>query len=122
MTIKIKLMADYACDPLWWIEGDKVGNIDLETLPISQELIQKLREWATIYSNTLNWDDPANSVGFINEEEKYAFVKQGYQLADQLVKELGNNYSVFYFNEMSRKLIKMYSLEQTIAIESLLSN
>ncbi|MHC5729637.1 MAG: hypothetical protein ACYTXY_37035 [Nostoc sp.] len=33
---KIKLMADYGCYPLWWVSSDKIGNIDPETLPLSQ--------------------------------------------------------------------------------------
>ncbi|BAZ84906.1 hypothetical protein [Dolichospermum compactum] len=28
---KIKLMADYECYPLWWVNSDKAGDIDPET-------------------------------------------------------------------------------------------
>jgi hypothetical protein len=54
MAIKIKLMADYGCDPLWWADADKVGNIDPAKLPLSQETINHLRKWATAYNATLN--------------------------------------------------------------------
>jgi hypothetical protein len=49
MAIKIELMADYQCYPLWWIEPDKVGNIDPKTLPLSQETLNRLEKWADAY-------------------------------------------------------------------------
>ncbi len=27
---KIKLMTDYGCYPLWWVDGDKVGQVKAE--------------------------------------------------------------------------------------------
>ncbi len=49
MPIKIKLMADYGCDPLWWAGDHRVGNINLATLPLSQEIIQRLYNWADAF-------------------------------------------------------------------------
>ncbi|BDI18607.1 hypothetical protein ANSO36C_44090 [Nostoc cf. commune SO-36] len=40
---KIKLMPDYGCYPLWWVSSDKIGNIDPETLPLSQKTIKRLK-------------------------------------------------------------------------------
>jgi len=34
----IKLMADYQCFPLWEASPGKVGNVDPNTLPISEGL------------------------------------------------------------------------------------
>ena len=42
-------MADYECYPLWWVNSDKAGDIDPETLPLSQETITRLEKWADIY-------------------------------------------------------------------------
>lgn len=101
---KIKLMADYGCDPLWWADADKVGNIDPARLPLSQETINHLRKSATDYNATLNWQDPGNSPD-LSPEEEAAFEKEGISLWKQLQKELAPNYEVFYFSETLRKVV-----------------
>ena len=98
MAIKIKLMADYGCDPLWWADADKVGNIDPARLPLSQETINHLRKWATDYNATLNWQDPGNSLD-LSPEEEAAFEQEGISLWKQLQKELAPNDEVVYFSE-----------------------
>jgi hypothetical protein len=101
---KIKLMADYECCPLWWVNSDKAGDIDPETLPLSQETITRLEKWADIYDAKLNWEDP-NSSGFPSLEAKAAFEAEGISLWKQLQKELAPNYEVFYFSETLRKVV-----------------
>lgn len=105
MAIKIKLMADYGCDPLWWADGDKVGNIDPGKLPLSQETINRLKKWASAYNETLNWQDPANSQGFPNQEAEAAFEEEGISLWKKLQIELVPNYEVVYFSEPLGKVI-----------------
>jgi hypothetical protein len=104
MTIKIKLMADYGCDPLWWADVDKVGNIDPARLPLSKETINRLRNWATNYNATLNIQDPANSPD-LSAEEEAAFEEEGISLWKQLQTELAPNYEVVYFSEQLRKVV-----------------
>jgi hypothetical protein len=90
---KVKLMADYNCFPLWEASAGVVGNIDPSSLPISQELINKLTFWAELYDATLNLNDPLKS-GFDNAHEEYAFIQLGRKLREQLKIELGLNFSV----------------------------
>jgi hypothetical protein len=104
MAIKIKLMADYGCDPLWWADADKVGNIDPARLPLSQETINHLRKWATAYNATLNWQDPANSPD-LSPEEEAAFEEEGINLWKRLQTELAPNYRVVYFSELLGKVV-----------------
>ena len=104
MAIKIKLMADYGCDPLWWADPDKVGNIDPAKLPLSQETINHLRKWATAYNATLNWQDPGNSPD-LSPEAAAAFEQEGISLWKQLQKELAPNYEVIYFSEQLRQVV-----------------
>ncbi|MBD2570784.1 hypothetical protein [Anabaena lutea] len=101
---KIKLMADYGCYPLWWVSPDKIGNIDPETLPLSQETITRLEKWEESYNASLNWEDAGDSPGFSTEEQT-AFEKEGISLWKQLQKELAPNYEVVYFSEILRKVI-----------------
>jgi hypothetical protein len=104
MTIKIKLMADYGCDPLWWADADKVGNINPAKLPLSKETINRLNNWAISYNASLNWQDPANSPD-LSPEEEAAFEKEGISLWKQLQTELAPNYEVIYFSEQLRKIV-----------------
>jgi len=104
MAVKIKLMADYGCDPLWWADADKVGNIDPARLPLSQETISYLRKWAADYNATLNWQDPANSPD-LSAEAEAAFEKEGISLWKQLQTELAPNYQVVYFSELLGKVL-----------------
>jgi hypothetical protein len=91
---EIKVMADYHCHPLWDDSPHTYGDIDPNALPISSKLKGDLYEWAKIFDQTLNLDDPASS-GFKSEQEKVAFKARGSELAERLQQELGPDYYVF---------------------------
>lgn len=110
MTVGIKLMPDYACYPLWWEGNNRVGNINPATLPLSQETIDRLHRWADAYDATLNWDDPANSPGFLSREAEDFFEQEGINLWKQLQKELPLHFKVYYFSSSLSKLI--YNFEE----------
>lgn len=97
-------MADYQCYPLWNVE--EVGNIDPNKLPISTVLKKHLNSWAECYDETLVIDDPKLS-GFKNDKEALAFEEQGRFLWQQLQKELGNQYEIFYFSHLTSQLKKL---------------
>jgi hypothetical protein len=86
-------MADYESFPLWEASPGQVGNINPDELPISPELRLKLAQWATDFDATLNRDDPAQS-GFRNPEMRSEFKRAGNEIAEQLVRELGSEFSV----------------------------
>jgi len=44
--MRIKVMADYGCWPRWHDGGGEVGNIDPNTLPLSDGLVSALNSWA----------------------------------------------------------------------------
>lgn len=91
--VKIKLMPDYHCYPLWGMDDDNWGNIRPSALPISKALAEDLMQWAAEYDATLNGDDPLNS-SFSSAQEEWRFKDQGEKLLDRLRLELGNNYTV----------------------------
>ena len=76
MSKKIKLMADYGCDPLWWEEAEEVGDIDPATLSLSDDTISRLHKWAKAYDATLNWVDPYESPGFSSVEAQFGFEEE----------------------------------------------
>ena len=104
MPKRIKLMADYGCDPLWWMVGSgKAGDIDPTTLPLKPETIERLQKWAAIYDGILNQDDPASS-DFENSAAELAFDREGIKLWHLLRKELSPEYEVSYFSDRLGKL------------------
>ncbi|MDI2111774.1 hypothetical protein [Commensalibacter nepenthis] len=88
-------MTDYFCYPLWINDDDDSGNIDPDTLPISDALKKELMDWSDEYDGILNMDDPASS-GFKSSEDKAAFIQEGYRLYERLQVELGSDYEVEY--------------------------
>lgn len=97
MAIKIKLMSDYGCDPLWWAGDHRVGNINLATLPLSQEIIQRLYNLADAFDARLNLADPSDSPE-VTPEEVERFEWEGLSLWKQLDQELSPDYEVVYFS------------------------
>lgn len=96
---KIKLMADYDCWPLWGLSA--VGNIDPDTLPLSETTKEALAKWAQGYNKTLNRADPIKS-GFETPEEASAFNLEGWRLWECLQSEL-SEFKVLYFdNDLGR--------------------
>ena len=104
----IKLMADYGCDPLWWVSSDAVGAVDPAELPLKLKTIQQLKRWSLTYDATLNQDYPPDS-GFASETDAQAFEQEGMRLWRQLAEELAPTYDVAYFSEQRGQLFAQTS-------------
>lgn len=89
---------------MWWVSSEKMGDIDPETLPLSQKTISRLEKWADMYDAKLNEDEPDLS-NFSNDEEQESFEKEGINLWKQLKQELASKYEVIYFSEKLGKII-----------------
>lgn len=99
--MKLRLMADYQCHPLWEKLESGVRNVSPAELPISDALKHALVAWAASYDSTLNQDDPAQS-GFPSEREERGFEATGLRLWAALRAELGPTVDVSYFSQESR--------------------
>lgn len=86
-------MPDYFCSPLWRNDGIDFGDVNLNELPLTQELKDDLWAWAGLYDTFIDMDDPANSPPLTNEQ-KERFISQGSQLFVRLKTELGDNYLI----------------------------
>ncbi len=60
-TLKLKIMADYDCWPLW--EGSDVGNVEPECLPLTTNSRARLAAWQAELDESLDRDDPGHSAG-----------------------------------------------------------
>ncbi len=94
----IKVMADYYSFPLWNNSLGEVGNIDPESLPLSEELKDRLNNWSDKYDSILNNKDPASS-DFETKEDELNFIQEGRELAKCLQKELGDAYEITYHSD-----------------------
>jgi hypothetical protein len=97
--MRIKIMADYECAPLWWDQPDKVGNIRPEELMLSSELSADLWAWAATYDATFNRDDPINS-GFVTAADEYSFHESGKRLVQRTAVELQDRAEVRYWRDV----------------------
>lgn len=70
-------------------------HIDIEDLPISQELRAKISKWDGEYQATFNSDYPPDS-GFTTSEAELRHMAEGIRLAKSIQQELENNYMVEY--------------------------
>lgn len=93
--MKIKVMADYECWPLWWDGDGLVDNVAPADLGLSDGLTADLCAWAAAYDATLDRDDPAAS-RFASSEEERSFHARGERLAARVAEELGPAATVRY--------------------------
>lgn len=93
--IRLRLASEYLAGPIFCPELDKMGHVDVDELPLSQELKAKINAWDSEYQATFNSDYPPDS-GFSSPEAKLRHVAEGEQLAKKIQQELGGSYAVEY--------------------------
>ncbi len=92
----IRMSPDYSCELLW--DEETADYLELTSLPISPQLIQRMNLWQQAFENILDLDDPANSA-FSSEQEEEDFESEGLAIAQQLQAELGFDYEIYYNNQ-----------------------
>lgn len=93
--INLRLANEYLAGPIFCPDLDEMGHIDIEDLPISQNLNDKIRLWDDEYQSTFNDLYPPDS-GFSSAQEKVRHVNEGRRLAQEMQAELGDGYKVEY--------------------------
>lgn len=88
-------MADYDCFPLWYNEPGKCGDINPESLPLSQSTNDRLDKWSDTFDGFLDWSDPGNSPK-VPDDVWETFKQEGKELWQLLKLELGEDYEVSY--------------------------
>lgn len=87
-SFDLVLEADYGADPLWC---KKCGcNLDIDQIPMSQELKDELFNWIKIYSISVH--DKSEHIGEVTNNHN----RIGMKLLEKLQKELGDRYTVSY--------------------------
>jgi hypothetical protein len=89
-TYDLKIEGDVGADPIWCNRCNY--NIDLEDVPISEELAEELTSWSIKYGQWINWDeDKLLPNGF---ELEVAFNQLGDALAKKVKQEIGDTYQI----------------------------
>jgi hypothetical protein len=89
----LRLSPEYQCHPLWEEQDSGLKNLDAEILPISDDLVQELKNWSALFESTYKGDEPALS-GFKDFLSERRFVVAGLNLACRLMNELGDQYLI----------------------------
>jgi len=93
--IKLKLVNEYLAGPIFCSDSNRMGHIDVDTLPISQELKAGINLWNDEYQATFKSDYPPKS-GFSSIKAALRHMAEGERLAQKLQQELENDYIVEY--------------------------
>lgn len=93
--IRLRLASEYLAGPIFCPDPDIMGHVDIDDLPLSQELRMKINKWDGEYQATFNRDYPPDS-GFTTPEAKLRHVSEGGELAGSMQKELESNYIIEY--------------------------
>ena len=82
---RIKVMADYRCDPLWALDEERYGCFAPEMIDLSPELTADLNAWAAAYDTSFDPDDPV--VSRWSDAQHQAHAADGRKLAVRLKRE-----------------------------------
>lgn len=83
----LRVFPDYSADPVWGTEG----MVDLDSLPLSEDLRVRLREWAR------DWEEQMGRDFQITDDARYAAWRHaGRSLAKNLARELGPDVEIRY--------------------------
>ncbi|MBD7964775.1 hypothetical protein [Fictibacillus norfolkensis] len=87
---ELKLEADVDTDPIWCNQCD--CNLDINELPISEELRESVMNWAMQYGKWIDWDNDTLCENDLVLEAEHN--QLGQTLSKKLQKELGEIYTV----------------------------
>src|SRR4051812_18027096 len=100
--MKLRLMTDYDCYPIWERTPGGLRNVAPESLPIPADLAKAIEAWADRYDNILNREDPA-STAFASEDDERDFEETGLRLWIALREALGDRAEVTYYSHKERR-------------------
>ncbi|MDJ1471784.1 hypothetical protein [Xanthocytophaga flava] len=94
---RMKLIPEFECYPIWIADAEGIHhNISIDSLLITSALKKRLEEWDSQFQATFNSDYPPDS-DFTSESERDAYQKEGVEIYQQLVNELGNTFEIRYY-------------------------
>lgn len=108
--MNIKLMPDYGCWVTWVLNDEGIyENVNPNELEISDNLLDRINEWALKYDKTYNQSVGQDS-GFKTKEELIEFDKEGKLLWKKMINELGDDNEILYHSILDHRVLKRSDL------------
>lgn len=108
LAIRVKVMADYGCYPLWALDDGRYVNFHPDALGLSPELTGELSAWGEAYSSSLDADNLSRSLW--SEERHRQHDVEGRRLAERLATERPD--LMVYVLEPETGLVEVHAPEQ----------
>ncbi len=93
----IEMSPDYMATSLWPISKNAYDDlgipIEYETLNLSKELIDRLKQFDDKIMDLVDWSEPHNPPP-LSKEERFELLKTGKKLLELVRKELGSEFEV----------------------------
>ena len=97
ITNDLKIEGDVGADPIWC---NRCGcNLDIEDVPVSNELAEELSDWAKSYGTWIDWEQD-KLLPHGNQLEK-EFNQRGYFLTGKVKQEFSRNYKITFIPSAS---------------------
>ncbi|WP_019155182.1 hypothetical protein [Robertmurraya massiliosenegalensis] len=97
---KLKIEGDVGADPFWC---EQCGcNIDIEALPLSDDLIKRLISWSHSYGEWIDWNTDRLVENGLELED--VFNQVGKTLTEKVKQEIGNTFHIKFVPSTSAKL------------------
>ncbi|KHE73188.1 hypothetical protein [Halobacillus sp. BBL2006] len=99
-TFDLKVEGDVDTDPIWC---NQCGcNLDIEEVPISENLKDEIIKWAMQYGKWIEWSTDTLRSNAIELESEHN--KLGQVLTEKVKKELGARYMISFLPSSSARL------------------
>ncbi|MDE5985238.1 MAG: hypothetical protein K2H13_08300 [Eubacterium sp.] len=94
---KLRFFCDYGGGCIW-SDNDKAVNefgvmVNSDTLPISDNLKEKIKELENAFQESIDWNDPSSSLIW-NDIQKQDFAERESEIYHKLSSELGENFEI----------------------------
>lgn len=95
--IRLRVLAEYECWPLWQEVRNGVRNLAPEDLGLPESLASGFHAWARKYEETFDPTYPMNS-GFADVASENEFYAQGLELAREMAAMIGDDAEVYFLD------------------------
>lgn len=100
----LELQGDYGDSPL--IDKEPPYFIKMEQIPISLYLKEKIIQWTCFFKKIIDYENPID--GFLRcSSERKEFIKQGYFLQQEIIKELGPLFCINYITMPELRTLRL---------------
>lgn len=91
----LRVSSEYMVSPVFCEDSNSMGPVELDELPISNELKKSIGDWDRRFQETFNSEYPPDS-NYPQGSDKKTHDSEGRRLVQALQTELGTTYDITY--------------------------